>query len=205
VTRAPVAERPGAPSEAALLRRGLHLEYATLAWNVLEIVIVGAAAVAASSVALAGFALDSVIEVFASLVVVWQLQGSADPAREHRAVRLIGLAFLGLAAYLLVQTAVSLVADIEPAPSTVGIVWLAATVVAMFSLAFAKLRTGRALGNITLRTEAKVTLIDGSLATAILIGLVLNAALGWWWADLLGGAVIIVYGLREGSHALRSP
>jgi divalent metal cation (Fe/Co/Zn/Cd) transporter len=73
----------------------------------------------------------------------------------------------------------------------------------MFSLAAAKARTGRALGNRTLQTEAKVTMTDGALAAAIFVGLVLNAALGWWWADLAGGMVIIVYGLREGAHALR--
>jgi divalent metal cation (Fe/Co/Zn/Cd) transporter len=116
---------------------------------------------------------------------------------------LIGLAFLGLALYLVGQTAATLAAGIRPGSSPLGIGWLAATVVAMFSLAAAKGRTGRALGNRTLQTEAKVTMIDGTLAATILVGLVLNAAFGWWWADLAGGFVIIGYGLREGSVALR--
>jgi divalent metal cation (Fe/Co/Zn/Cd) transporter len=165
---------------------------------------VGAAAIMARSVALAGFALDSCIEIFASLVVVWQLKGSADPDREQRAVRLIGIAFLGLAAYLVAQTCVTLAAGIEPDPSPLGIGWLAATTVVMFALAAAKLRTGRALRNRTLQTEAKVTMVDGSLAAAILVGLALNAAFAWWWADLLGGVIIILYGIREGAHALRA-
>jgi divalent metal cation (Fe/Co/Zn/Cd) transporter len=187
-----------------LLRRGLRLEYATLGWNVLEIGFLGFAAIMARSVALAGFALDSCIEIFASLVVVWQLTGTATREREQRAVRLIGIAFLGLALYLVGQTAVTLAAGIRPDSSPLGIGWLAATVAAMFSLAAAKGRTGRALVNRTLQTEAKVTMIDGTLAATILVGLVLNAALGWWWADLAGGFVVIGYGLREGSVALRA-
>jgi divalent metal cation (Fe/Co/Zn/Cd) transporter len=186
-----------------LLRRGLRLEYATLGWNVLEIGFLGFAAIMARSVALAGFALDSCIEIFASLVVVWQLKDTATREREQRAVRLIGFAFLGLALYLVGQTVVTLAAGIRPDSSPLGIGWLAATVVAMFSLAAAKGGTGRALGNLTLQTEAKVTMIDGTLAATILVGLVLNAALGWWWADLAGGFVIIGYGLREGSVVLR--
>jgi divalent metal cation (Fe/Co/Zn/Cd) transporter len=186
-----------------LLRRGLRLEYATLGWNLVEIGFLVAAAISARSVALAGFALDSGIEIFASVVVVWQLKGTATPEREHRAVRMIGIAFLALAVYLIGQTIVTLAAGIRPDSSLVGIVWLAATVVVMFTLAAAKSRTGRALGNLTLQTEAKVTVIDGSLAAAILVGLVLNATLDWWWADLIGGAIIIGYGIREGSNALR--
>jgi divalent metal cation (Fe/Co/Zn/Cd) transporter len=186
-----------------LLRRGLRLEYATLGWNVLEIGFLAFAAVMARSVALAGFALDSCIEIFASLVVVWQLKGTATPERERRAVRLIGFAFLGLALYLIVQTAVTLAAGIRPESSPLGIGWLAATVVAMLGLAAAKARTGTALENRTLQTEAKVTMIDGALAATIFVGLVLNTAFGWWWADLAGGVVIIGYGLREGARALR--
>ena len=197
------AVRTSQTTETGLLRRGLRLEYATLGWNVLEIGFLVFAAIMARSVALAGFALDSGIEIFASLVVVWQLNGTTTPEREHRAVRLIGVAFLGLALYLIGQTAATLAAGIRPDSSPLGIGWLAATAVVMFSLAAAKARTGRALGNRTLQTEAKVTMIDGTLAAAILVGLVLNAAFGWWWADLAGGVVIIGYGLREGAHALR--
>jgi divalent metal cation (Fe/Co/Zn/Cd) transporter len=187
-----------------LTRRGIRLEYATLGWNVVGIAIVVSAALVARSVALAGFALDSGIEVFASIVVIWQLRGDADVAREQRAERLIGLAFLGLAAYLVGQIAVTLALDVRPESSPLGIVWLAATAVVMFSLAAAKLRTGRALGNRVLQTEAKVTIVDGALASAVLVGLVLSSAFGWWWADLAAGVVVIGYGLREGWAALRS-
>ena len=201
------AGETGLTSQAAvpLLRRGLRLEYATLGWNISEIGFLILAAIMARSVSLAGFALDNGIEIFASLVVVWQLKGNADPDREHRAVRLIGLAFLALAAYLIAQTAFTLAEGIHPDESPLGIAWLAATVVVMFSLAAAKSSTGRALGNRTLQAEAKVTLVDGALAAAILFGLILNAALGWWWADLLGGALIIGYGINEGAQALRAP
>jgi len=180
------------------------LEYATLGWNVIEIGFLVDAAVAARSVALAGFALDSVIEIFASVVVVWQLRGEVDPERERRAERLIGIAFFALAVYLIGQTIATLVLDVRPESSPLGIAWLAATCVVMFSLAAAKARTGRELDNRVLQTEAKVTVVDGSLAAAVLLGLVLNTALGWWWADIAAGVVVIAYGLREGRHALRS-
>jgi divalent metal cation (Fe/Co/Zn/Cd) transporter len=187
-----------------LTRRGLRLEYATLGWNVVEIGFLVYAAVAARSVALAGFALDSVIEIFASVVVVWQLRGAVDPEREHRAERLIGTAFFALAVYLIGQTIATLVLDVRPESSPLGIAWLAATCVVMFSLAAAKAHTGRELDNRVLQAEAKVTVVDGSLAAAVLLGLVLNTALGWWWADIAAGVVVIVYGLREGRHALTS-
>jgi divalent metal cation (Fe/Co/Zn/Cd) transporter len=193
-----------ADSTGTLTRRGIRLEYATLGWNVVGIAFVVSAALVARSVALAGFALDSGIEVFASIVVIWQLRGDADVAREQRAETLIGVAFLALAVYLVGQIAVTLALDVRPESSPLGIAWLAATAVVMFSLAVAKLRTGRALRNRVLQSEAKVTIVDGALATAVLVGLVLNSAFGWWWADLAAGVVVIAYGLREGWAALRS-
>jgi divalent metal cation (Fe/Co/Zn/Cd) transporter len=186
---------------ANLLRRGLHLEYATLAWNALGSAVVLAAAVGARSVALAGFGLDSLIEIVASAVVVWQLRGVAG-VRERRAMRAIGVAFLTLAVYITIQSAYSVAASVKPHHSPVGIGWLAATVVAMLGLAAAKARTGIALENPVLRTEAIVTLVDAYLAAAVLVGLVLNAVLGWWWADPFAGLVIVVYGGREGWAAL---
>ncbi|MGA7671444.1 MAG: cation transporter [Nitrolancea sp.] len=181
----------------ALIRRGLLLEYATLGWNVVGTVIVIIAAVAAGSVALAGFGLDSLIEIFASVVVVWQLKG-VNEAREHRALRLIGIAFFVLAAYILGQIVYTLVRAEHPGKSTGGIIWLALTFIAMLLLAYGKRRTGRELGNAVLTTEAHVTVIDAYLAGAVLIGLVLNATAGWWWADPLAGLVIVYYGAREG-------
>jgi len=186
-----------------LLRRGLQLEYATLAWNVVEIGFLVYAAVAARSVALAGFAIDSMIEIFASLVVVWQLKGTGVAHGERRAVRLIGLAFFGLAIYIAGQIAVTLALGIRPDSSPLGIAWLAATCLVMLGLAAGKARTGAELGNPVLRAEAKVTLIDGSLAAGILAGLLLNALAGWWWADIAAGIIVIAYGVREGMVHLR--
>ena len=191
------------PSSHQLRRRGLRLEYATLAWNVVGSVIVLVAAVAAHSVALAGFGLDSMIEILASLVVVWQLKDMSAAERERRALRIIGVAFLLLAAYISAQSIYVLVTAAHPRHSLAGIVWLALTAAAMFVLATAKHRTGRALGNRVVLTEARVTLIDGLLATAVLLGLTLNAAAGLWWADPAAAFVIAYYGAREGSHALR--
>ena len=179
-----------------LLRRGLALEYATLAWNVIGIVVLAIAAVSARSVALAGFALDSLIEIGASAVVIWELSGTGGE-RQRRGLRLIGCAFAALAVYLLVQSTVVLAAGYHPQHSVTGIIWTAVTAAVMFALAAGKTRTGRALGNPVLRTEGRVTMIDGILAAAVLLGLVLNAALGWWWADPAAGYVLVFYAARE--------
>lgn len=185
-----------------LLRRGLALEYATLGWNVAGIAVSLAAAVAARSVALAGFALDSGVEIFASLVVVGELAGTTTDAAQRRAERRIGMAFLALAVYLTGQAVATIAAGVHPHASPVGIGWLAATAAAMFLLATGKARTGRALGHRVLLAESRVTIVDGALASATLLGLALNAAAGWWWADVVAGAVIVVYGVREGTRLL---
>jgi divalent metal cation (Fe/Co/Zn/Cd) transporter len=183
-----------------LLRRGLLLEYATLAWNVVGTVVIGAAAIKARSVALAGFGLDSLIEIFASMIVVWQLKGT-DERRERTALRCIAAAFVALALYVLLQSAYSLATGARPSPSVSGLVWLALTVAAMLLLAGGKHITGRQLGNPVLMTEARVTLVDAYLAAAVLVGVGLNSALGWWWADPVSGLVIVYYGLREAHEA----
>ena len=179
-----------------LLRRGFRLEYATLGWNVIGIVVLAWAAIVARSVALAGFGLDSLIEIGASIVVVWELSG-ADERRQLRALRLIGIAFALLAVYLAVQSTVVLVAGYEPRHSTAGIVWTAVTAVVMFALAAGKARTGRALNNPVLVAEGRVTVVDGILATAVLVGLVLNTEFGLWWADPVAGYVLVFYAVRE--------
>jgi len=184
------------PVRQILLRRGFVLEYVTLAWNVIGIVVLAIAAVSARSVALAGFGLDSLIEIGASTVVIWELSGTGEE-RQRRGLRLIGAAFAVLAAYLLMQSTVVLAAGYHPRHSVLGIFWTAVTAVAMFLLAAGKARTGQALGNPVLRTEGRVTMIDGILATAVLLGLVLNAWLGWWWADPAAGYVLVCYAARE--------
>lgn len=184
------------PARARLVRRGFVLEYVTLGWNVAGIIVLALAAIAARSVALAGFGLDSLIEIGASTVVIWELSGTGAD-RQRRGLRLIGYAFAALAAYLLVQSTVVLAAGYHPRPSVPGIVWTAATAVVMFALAAGKARTGRALDNPVLRTEGRVTLIDGILAAAVLAALVLNAAAGWWQADPAAGYVLVYYAARE--------
>jgi divalent metal cation (Fe/Co/Zn/Cd) transporter len=184
------------PRRAVLVRRGFLLEYVTLGWNVAGIVILAMAAITARSVALAGFGLDSLIEIGASAVVIWELSGTGAD-RQRRGLRLIGWAFAALALYLLIQSTVVLAAGFHPRHSLLGIAWTAVTAVAMFALAAGKGRTGRELGNPVLRTEGRVTTIDGILATAVLLGLVLNAAAGWWWADPAAGYVLVYYAARE--------
>ena len=192
-------------TDQALLRRGVNLERATLAWNVVGIAVLAVAAIAARSVALAGFGLDSLVEIGASTVVLWELSG-AGQHRQRRALRLIGTAFIALAIYIAAQSTVVLVTGYHPRHSLVGIGWTAVTAGVMFALAAGKAKTGRALNNPVLQTEGRVTFVDGLLATAVLVGLALNAGFGAWWADPLAGFVIVFYGLKEaqaifaGSH-----
>ena len=193
----------GDQARKALLRRGFALEYATLSWNAAGIVVLAITALAARSVALAGFGLDSLIEIGASAIVIWELSGS-DGERQRRGLRMIGYAFAALAAYLLVQSSVALAAGYHPRSSPAGIAWTAVTAVVMFLLAAGKARTGRALGNPVLRTEGRVTMIDGILAAAVLLGLVLNAGLGWWWADPAAGYVLVFYAAREAREIFRA-
>ena len=186
----------GETAHTALLRKGFALEYVTLAWNVAGIGVLAVAALSARSVALAGFGLDSLIEIGASTVVIWELSGTGAE-RQRRGLRLIGYAFAALAVYLLVQSTVVLAAGYHPRHSVPGIIWTALTAVVMFALAAGKARTGRALDNPVLQTESRVTMIDGTLAAAVLLGLVLNSALGWWWADPAAGYVLVYYAARE--------
>lgn len=160
------------------------------------IVVLAIAAVSARSVALAGFGLDSLIEVGASTVVLWELAGTGEH-RQRQALRLIGVAFVALALYLSIQSSLVLAIGYHPRHSPLGIVWTAVTAVAMFGLATGKARTGAALGNPVLVTEGWVTTIDGLLAVAVCVGLVLNAALRWWWADPAAAFVLVYYGLKE--------
>jgi divalent metal cation (Fe/Co/Zn/Cd) transporter len=192
-----MATRPKASKPSAeLLRTGIRLERLTLGWNVIGVVVLAFAALAAHSVALAGFGLDSLIEIGASAVVLWELAGTGE-ARQQRALRFIGAAFLALAVYIAAQSTIVLATGQHPRQSLLGIAWTALTAGVMFALAAGKARTGKALGNPVLTTEGRVTFIDGLLAVSVLIGLTLNATLGVWWADPLAGFVIVFYGLRE--------
>lgn len=188
---------------AMLVERGKALEWITLGWNLIGVIVLAFLATAAASVALVGFGLDSLIEIGASTVVLWELSGTGE-ARRLRALRMIGVVFIALAVYLLIQSSAALLTVHQAAPSVAGIVWTSVTAVVMFSLAAGKRATGRALGNPVLVTEGRVTFIDGLLAVAVLLGLVLDLALGWWWADPLAGYVIVYYAAREALSIFRS-
>ena len=185
---------------SALERTGRNWEYATTAWNVLEATVSVVTGILASSLALVAFGLDSTVEVFASLVVLWHLRGddeTVDPARARRAMRLLSLAFGLLGIYLLVDSAHGLLTHAEARTSPLGMVFLGATVVMMFVFAWFKNRVGVALGNRPLIANARMAIIDGMLAGGILIALGLDAWLGWWWADPVAAGVVAVVTLNE--------
>jgi divalent metal cation (Fe/Co/Zn/Cd) transporter len=185
---------------ARLRRRGFWLEYASVSWMVVEAAVGITAGVLASSVALTGFGLDSVIELFAAVVVIWQLRGGGEE-RESRAVRLIGVTFFALAAYLVVEAVVSLAGHARPEHSVLGLGVAAAALVVMPGLAVAKLRTGRALGSGALVADAAETAFCAFTSGAALLGVGLNAWLGWWQADPVAGLVIAGLAVREGIEA----
>ena len=192
---------PAKTEQRRLLRRGRLLETATLGWNVVGVFVLAVAALEARSVALAGFRFDSLIEIGASTVVLWELADVAQERRQ-RAMRMIGFAFVGLAVYLAIQSTVVLALGFHPRHSPLGIIWTGLTAVVRFALAAGNSKTGTALGNPVLRAEGRITMIDGILATAVLVGLILNAALGWWWADPVAGYVLLNYAIREAREAL---
>ncbi len=149
-------------TRSRLLSHGRLLEFVTLGWNVAGCVVLAVAAVSARSVALAGFGLDSLIEIAASTVVLWELAGAPE-GRQRRAMRMIGASFIVLALYLAAQSTVVLVAAFHPQPSLLGIAWTGVTAIAMFAPAAGKAKTGAALGNPVLQSEGRVTLVDGIL------------------------------------------
>jgi len=198
------AETPPIDRTAAERERlettGRRWEYATTSWNVLEATMSIVTGLLASSLALVAFGLDSTVEVFASLVVLWHLRGAdeaSDPARARRAMRLLAIAFGSLGVYLTVDSIHGLLSHAEARTSPLGMVFLGATVVIMFVFAWAKRRTGLALGNRPLVANARMAAVDGLLAAGILIALALDALLGWWWADPVAAGVVAVITLNE--------
>ena len=178
-----------------LHRRGLRLEWATNGWNAMEVVVTISLGLQAGSLALIAFGLDSIIEIFASMVVIRSLHDNRrDPGdrRVHHSLRLIAVAFWLLGAFLAVVGTRALIQGDRPGNSPLGIAYLAVTAFAMFGLARLKRVTGDALGSEPLLSEAGMTFLDGCLSTSILIALVLNAWLGWWWTD--AGAALLVAG-----------
>jgi len=187
---------------ARLRRRGFALEYATMAWMVAEAAVAITAGVLAASIALTGFGLDSVIEFFAAIIVVWQLRGEiAGQQRETRAVRLIAVTFFALAACLTAESIHDLVTHARPGESAAGLAITAAALIVMPALAIAKRRTGQALGNRTLITESAESAFCACISAATLAGVGLNTALGWWWADPAAALVIAALAVKEGLEA----
>ena len=183
---------------ARLRRRGFALEYASMAWMVAEATVAITAGVLASSIALTGFGLDSVIEFFSAVIVVWQLRGED---RETRAVRLIGVTFFALAAYLTAESIHDLITRARPGESIAGIAVSAAALIVMPVLAIAKRRTGQALGNRTLIADSAETAFGAYTSAAALAGVGLNTTLGWWWADPTAALVIAGLAVKEGIEA----
>jgi divalent metal cation (Fe/Co/Zn/Cd) transporter len=186
--------------EASQVRRAFVLEYVTIAYNLFEAVVAVSAGIVAGSIALVGFGLDSLIEVFAASVVVWEFRG-AGKERELRALRLIGASFFVLAAYVTVEAIRDLLVDAKASESVVGIVLAALSLVVMPTLALRKRRVARLIGSPTLMADSTETLLCSYLSLILLAGLVLNATAGWWWADPLAGLGIAVLAVREGAEA----
>jgi divalent metal cation (Fe/Co/Zn/Cd) transporter len=185
---------------ARLRRRGLGLEYASMAWMTAEAAVAVTAGVLASSIALVGFGLDSVIEFSAAAIVVWQLRGGGEE-RETRAVRLIGVTFFALALYLTVEGIRDLVTHARPGQSAAGLAVAGAALIVMPGLAVAKRRTGQALGNRTLIADSAETAFCAFTSAATLLGVGLNTWLGWWQADPAAALIIAALALREGIEA----
>lgn len=195
-----MSQAEAAAGVARLRRRGFWLEYASMAWMTAEAAVAVTAGVLASSIALVGFGLDSVIEFSAAAIVVWQLRGGGEE-RETRAVRLIGVTFFALALYLTVEGIRDLVTHARPGQSAAGLAVAGAALIVMPGLAVAKRRTGQALGNRTLIADSAETAFCAFTSAATLLGVGLNTWLGWWQADPAAALIIAALALREGIEA----
>jgi divalent metal cation (Fe/Co/Zn/Cd) transporter len=193
-------ERRDPADLAKLTRRGFRLEYASMAWMTVEAAVAIASGILAASIALIGFGLDSVIEFFAAATVVWRLRGDGEE-RESRAVHLIGVTFFVLAAYLAAVSIRDLISQARPGQPAAGLIVTAAALAVMPSLALAKHRTGRALADRALIADAGESALCAFTSAAALLGVGLNAWLGWWWADPAAALVIAALAVREGLEA----
>lgn len=188
---------------ARLHRRVKFIVGFTITWNVIEAVIALSAGAVASSAALIGFGLDSVIEVASAAAIAWQFTRK-DPERwEKVTVRVIGVAFFALAAYVTVDAILALTGLREPEHSPVGIGIAVASLIVMPALAWFEFRTGRELGSKSVQADAKQLLLCIYLSGTVLIGLVLNSLFGWTWADSIAALVVAILAVREGIEAWR--
>jgi len=192
------------PLRKKVLRRRIRIIVSiTIAYNVVEAVIALAAGTVASSAALIGFGLDSIVEVLSAAAVAWQFAAPDPEKREKVALRVIAFSFFGLAAYVIVDSAVSLLGLREAEHSPVGIVLAAVSLAVMPLLSWFERRTGTELGSASAIADSKQTLICSYLSAALLVGLLLNTLLGWAWADSVAALVIAVFAIREGLEAWR--
>ena len=192
---------------AAAIHRGLNLEYFTVAWNLLEAAIALVSGTVAGSIALIGFGLDSLIEVSSGGILLWRLHADHDEERRERversALKLVGVSLLLLAAYVAGDSVISLVGRKAPERSLPGIVLAIASLIAMPLLARAKRGVASALGSPALQADSRQTDICAYLSGVLLLGLLLNATFGWWWADPVAGLVMVPLIGYEGNEALR--
>ena len=184
-------------------RRAQLLALASVTYNAVEAVIAISAGLVAGSVALVGFGLDSVVEVSSGLVILWQFRHPMPESRERRALRLMAISFFALAAYVTFESVRALVAGHAPDSSTVGIALAVASLAIMPFLSWAQRRTGKALGSNAVVADSTQTLLCTYLSAVLLLGLVLNATLGWSWADPVAGLVIAAVAVKEGREAWR--
>jgi divalent metal cation (Fe/Co/Zn/Cd) transporter len=200
---APVPTRPEQARRAVLTRRVRLLVAATITYNFIEAIVAIAAGRIASSTALIGFGLDSIIEVASAAAVAWQFSGADPQTRERTALRVIALSFFGLAAYVTVESVRSLFGASEAEHSTVGIVLAALSLLIMPVLSYAQRRAGRELGSASAVADSKQTLLCTYLSGILLVGLLLNSLFGWSWADPIVALVIAGVAVREGREAWR--
>lgn len=184
-------------------RRAQLLAAASVAYNGVEAVIAITAGVIAGSVALVGFGLDSVVEVSSGLIILWQFRHPLPQTRERQALRLMAVSFFALAVYVAFESIRALVGGVTPQPSPIGIALAVASLVIMPFLSWAQRRTGRSLGSSAVVADSTQTLLCTYLSAVLLGGLVLNATLGWSWADPLAGLVIAAVAIKEGRDAWR--
>jgi len=194
---------PATDRQVALSRRIRLLVAATITYNVIEAAVALAAGKAASSTALIGFGLDSIIEVASATAVAWQFSGSDPQARERTALKVIAVSFYVLAAYVTVESVRSLTGAEDARHSTVGIVLAALSLAVMPGLSCAQRRAGRELGSASAVADSKQTLLCTYLSGVLLVGLVLNSLFGWSWADPVVALVIAAVAVREGRDAWR--
>lgn len=193
-----------ATARQVVLRRRIRLLVAaTITYNVVEAVVALVAGTVASSVALIGFGLDSVIEVSSAAAVAWQFAGADPQRRERTALRVIACSFFALAGYVGVEAVRALLGAGDADRSVVGIVLVAVSVVVMPFLSIAQRRAGRELGSASAVADSKQTMLCTYLSAAVLVGLVLNGVLGWWWADPVAALVLAALAVREGRNAWR--